>query len=438
MLKFLAQRAGFARIFGGSVLSQGLLSATNLLAGLILVRRAPQAQYGYYVLIMSAVPLLAQLQSSFINPILQSEVTIAAVDQRRNFVGGLLREQRLLMLVVAVASLLICAIAWACGALNTAAAVIFALGVLAAVAWLFREFFRMVLVSYRRPYDVLKGDVAFSFILIAGVWLSTLTAKPAVYSALTIVTAAGIGGWFLSRHLRRYDPWNIHGSPGALIQTVRVGAWAATGSGIHWLFSQGYTFIVAARLDVSAVAAIAATRLLLSPLGVFSLGIAAMMYSTSTLWLKHHGAHGLLRRVLLFALTMGVATIAYLIVMWIARDWIFLHIIKKDYPERDLLLGIWSLVFLCTVIRDQVIFLLIAHGRWKLLAGLTAFCAVLGLSVSSLAIPRFGAAGGLLGLLAGEIAHVVGVLLLTFRVMRSNAQAAFTPVDAIPPEPEQS
>src|SRR5580704_2233308 len=68
MLKFFAQRAGFARIFGGSVLSQGLLSATNLLAGLILVRRAPQAQYGYYVLIMSAVPLLAQLQSSFFNP----------------------------------------------------------------------------------------------------------------------------------------------------------------------------------------------------------------------------------------------------------------------------------------------------------------------------------------------------------------------------------
>ena len=85
-----------------------------------------------------------------------------------------------------------------------------------------------------------------------------------------------------------------------------------------------------------------------------------------------------------------------------------------------------------------MIFLLIAHGRWKLLAGVTAFCAVLGLSVSSLAIPRFGAAGGLLGLLAGEIAHVVGVLLFTFRDMRGNTQAAFAPVDAVPPEPEQS
>ena len=291
------------------------------------------------VLIMSAVPLLAQLQSSFINPILQSEVTIAGVDQRRNFVGGLLREQRLLMLVVAVASLLVCGIAWGSGALNTAAAVIFVLGVLAAVAWLFREFFRMVLVLYRRPYDVLKGDVAFSAILISGVWLSTLTARPAVYSAVSIVTAAGIGGWFLSRHLRRHDPWNIDGAPGALIQTVRVGAWAATGSGIHWLFSQGYTFIVAARLNVSAVAAIAATRLLLkSPRRFFPRHCRHDVLDLNDL-VKHHGARGLLRRVLLFAVIMAVATIAYLIVMWTTRDWIFLHIIKKDYPERDLLLG---------------------------------------------------------------------------------------------------
>jgi O-antigen/teichoic acid export membrane protein len=438
MLKFLAKRAGFARILGGSVLSQGLLSATNLLAGLILVRRAPQAQYGYYVLIMSTVPLLAQLQSSFISPILQTQVTIAGADQRRNFVGGLLREQRLLMLVVAVASLLVCALAWAGGAMNTVAAIIFALGVLAAVAWLFREFFRMVLVSYRRPYDVLKGDVAFSAILIGGIWLSTLTATPAVYAALTIVTAAAVGGWLLSRRLRRHDPWNIDGSPGALVQTVRVGVWAATGSGIHWLFSQGYTFIVAARLDVSAVAAIAATRLLLSPLGVFSLGIATMMFSTSTLWLKHHGSRGLFRRVLLFAFAMAVVTIVYLIVIWSVRDWIFLHIIKKDYPERDLLLGIWSLVFLCTVIRDQVIFLLVAHGRWKVLAGLTSFCAVLGLSVSFTAIQRFGPAGGLMGLLAGEIAHVVGVLLLSHRYMRTDAEAVIALGSAAPPELGQS
>jgi len=124
--------------------------------------------------------------------------------------------------------------------------------------------------------------------------------------------------------------------------------------------------------------------------------------------------------VLLFTLAMSLAALTYVALMWLMRDWIFLNVLKKDYPQRDLLLGIWALVFLCTVVRDQVIFLLIAHARWMQLAGLTSVCAVLGLSVSFFAIQRYGAAGGLLGLLVGEIAHVVGVIVLTYRDMRTN------------------
>jgi O-antigen/teichoic acid export membrane protein len=107
--------------------------------------------------------------------------------------------------------------------------------------------------------------------------------------------------------------------------------------------------------------------------------------------------------------------------MWSMRDWIFLHILKRDYPQRDLLLGIWSLVFFCTVLRDQVIYLQMARGHFKRLAGLTFLCAVLGLSVTFLAIRQYGAAGGLLGLLAGEILHVIGVMVLAVRDLRAGA-----------------
>ena len=422
MLKILSKRANFARIFGGSILSQILLSATNFAVGIILVRRAPQAQYGYYVLINSAVPLLAQLQGAFITPSLQSRVTIAGPEPRREFVGGLLREQRLLLVAVAVASLVICSLAWGAGALQTPTAVIFALGSMAAVAALFRDFQRMLLVAYRHSVDVLRGDATFAVILIAGVWISTLTDAAAAISAVAMAAASLIGGVALSRALWRHDPWISPGTPHALVQTIKMGTWAATGAGVHWAFSQGYTFIVASRLDVSSVAAIAATRLLLSPVGVFSIGISSMMYSSSTLWLKHHGPRGLLRRLLWFTLAMSLAALAYIAVMWFMRDWIFLNVLKKDFPQRDLLLGIWALVFLCTVVRDQVIFLLIAHGRWRQLAGLTSVCAVCGLFVSFVAIQRYGAAGGLLGLLMGEFAHVVGVIVLTYRDMRTGGR----------------
>jgi O-antigen/teichoic acid export membrane protein len=421
-MKLFANRVAFARVFGGAVVSQGLLSVINLLTGLILIRRAPQAQYGYYVLIVAASPLLTQIQNQLISPLLTTRVTTAGDEERKDYVGALVREQRHLLAIVAAAGVMGCGLVWFGGALRPQTAAILVAGVIAALAMQFREFFRLLLVSYRRPYDVLRADVVFAVLLVGGIWLSTLTSAPAALSALTLAGAAVVGGLLLSRALWRHDPWNPHGSSGAFATSVRLGVWSATGAVIHWVFTQGYSYIVAARLDVSAVAAIAATRLLLSPLGVFSLGISSVMFATSKLWLRHHGPGGLLRRNLVFTLGMACATIAYVIVMWSMRDWIFLHILKRDYPQRDLLLGIWSLIFFCTVIRDQVIFLLMAKGQFKRLAGLTLFCAALGISVTFVLIRRFGAAGGLLGLLAGEVAHVVGVMVLTFRDMRAGVR----------------
>ena len=418
-MKLFANRMVFARVFGGAVISQALLSAINLLTGLILIRRAPQAQYGYYVLVAAAAPLLTQLQNQLISPLLTTHVVSAEDGERKHYVGGLIREQRHLLALVAAVGLLGSCLVWFGHALPRPTAWILIAGVAAALATQYREFFRLLLVSYRRPYDVLRADVVFALLLVSGIWLSTLTPAAAALSALTLAAAALVGGFLLSQALWRHDPWTTPGLSGALATSARLGVWSATGAVIHWVFTQGYSYIVAARLDVSAVAAIAATRLLLSPLGILSLGIGSAMFSTSKLWLKHHGSEGLLRRILLFTFGMACTTIAYIAVMWVAREWIFLHVLKRDYPQRDLLLGIWSLIFFCTVMRDQVIYLLMAKGQFKRLAGLVGFCAALGLAVTFVLIGPYGAAGGLLGLLAGEIANLIGILVFTIHDARA-------------------
>jgi O-antigen/teichoic acid export membrane protein len=418
-MKLFSNRIAFARLFGGAVISQALLSAINLLTGLLLIRGASPTQYAYYVLIAGAAPLLVQLQNNLIAPHLTSRVTTAGDEERRSYIGGLIGEQRQLMAIVAAAALLLFCLVWLAGGMRPAVTVILLAGVIAALGTLFRDFMRLILVTYRMPYEVLRADVVYAIVFVGGVWLATLTSAPAAVSALAMACGAVAGALMVLRALWRHDPWTTPGLRGAFGMSVRLGLWSAAGAVIHWMFNQGYTYIVALRLDVTAVAGIAATRLLLSPLGVFSLGIGSLMFSTSTLWLKHHGARGLLRRVLVFALTLAALAIGYIAVMWTMRDWIFLHILKRDYPQRDLLLGIWSLIFFCTVIRDQVIFLLVARHQFKRLAGLTLCCAVLGLTVTFTAIGPYGAAGGLLGLLAGEIAHVLGVLVFAVRDLRA-------------------
>ena len=143
-------------------MSQALLSIINLLTGLILIRRASQAQYGSFVLISGAAPLMVQLQNQLIAPLLTKRVTAAPDSERKSYVGGLLREQRYLQALVAAAGLLICAVVWLAGGALRTTALIFLAGAIAAVAALFRDFLRMMLVTYRRPYDVLRADVVYA------------------------------------------------------------------------------------------------------------------------------------------------------------------------------------------------------------------------------------------------------------------------------------
>ena len=177
-MKLFANRVALARIFGGAVISQGLLSAINLLIGLILIRGAPPAQYAYYVLIASAAPLLVQLQNNLIAPNLNSHVNVAGDAERKSYIGGLLHQQGRLMTLVVVVAVLACGlVCWVAG-VRPALGFILLAGVLAAMGTLFRDSVRLILITYRRPYDVLQADVVYAVVFVGGVWLATLTSAP--------------------------------------------------------------------------------------------------------------------------------------------------------------------------------------------------------------------------------------------------------------------
>lgn len=408
----------FLKIFAGGVANQILLSGASFAAGLLLIRRVSEMQYGYYVLLSSTIPLLAQVQTAFLSAIVTQRLTSSPPEERQSYIGDLYRDQRRLLFILAFACVGAGGLAAATGVIDPLFAALLGCGSIAAVCYLYREFFRMVLFSYRRPYDILRGDVVYAGVFLAGMWIATRTPIAAIVAALTIGLAALLGGGLLNRALWRHEAWTTGAATGVLVATARLGKWAAAGAAVHWAFTQGYAYVVASTLDVAAVAAISATRLLLMPLGLFSMGVGTVMLTTASIWMQQHGLRGVLKRLMLFALGMACLAMVYIAVIWYLRDWIFLNVLRRDYPERDLLLKIWSLAFLSMVIRDQLIYFLMVQGRFKLLAGLTFACAILGLLVSYFAVRVYGAAGGPLGLMAGELAHVLGIGVLTVRDAR--------------------
>jgi O-antigen/teichoic acid export membrane protein len=420
LIRFLKQRGGFLRMLGGSVAVQAVLSASNFAVGLMLVRRTADAQYGYYVLVTTAILLMTTMQGAYIFPPMVNRLTRADRQGRADLIGSLYRDQRRLIPLASIFTALFALFLYWRGQLTLQVAAIIAAATLAIIATLRREFMRLVLLANRRPNDVLYSDFFFCVLLIIGAAIATASPWPAAAAAFTLSLAALAGGTILAHRVWKFEPWNKHAAPGMLWAIAPEGGWSSFGGVVHWIFSQGYNYVVAGFIDVSAVAALAATRLLIMPVTLLSTGVGSMMLPTASKWQTEHRAAKVLRRLLAFSVGMVVAAGFYMVIMWLARNWIFEVILHKHFAHRDLLLGLWCSVALVTTFRDQFLYFLVTRSRFRSTSWLTVASAIAALTVSLISLRVVGATGALYGLLTGELVNVGGIVWLSIREVRQS------------------
>jgi O-antigen/teichoic acid export membrane protein len=419
----LRGRSTFVRMFGSAIVMQGMLSAASFVAGLILLRRTSNESYGHYVLIVNAILLIVAVQCSYFQPSIVMRMSHLDLSGRKQLIGGFLHNQQRLLLKIVAALLAAIALLFAVQIINWHVALLLVIGTGAVAGSLFREFFRLILFAYRRSVDVLQADVFYALILIGGVLIATLTAAPDIVAVATLGVAALIGGILQARALRRFEPWDPLGREGTLRDIASLGGWATAGAALHWAFSQGYSYIAAATLNVAALAAIVSIRLLFMPLNLVSTGIGTLMLPTATGWVRAHGAKHALRRLALIATVMAIAGVCYISVVWTFRDWIIATVIKKDFAHRDSLLILWSIVFVVMLFRDQLLQLPMSCGRYRHLAGITLASTIVALVVCHLALRTIGEPGAPLGVLAGEICNLAGIIALSLQEIRNERNA---------------
>jgi O-antigen/teichoic acid export membrane protein len=400
---------------------QALLSGANFAAGLILIRRTSDLQYSYYVLVTNALLLLTALQTSFIQPYVVSNLTTLGATGRHHLVGALVRTNWRWVPVLCGISLTVTFGLWAAQQIHLDTALLIGVGLLGAGMALSREFFRVTLFAYRRPSDVLQGDLAFVIVLISGAFVATLTARTALVAVAGVGLANLMGFLLLRRALWRYEPWDTHTTEHIMGKIAAAGAWAIVGSGIHWLLIQGYSYLVAGVLNISDVASIAATRLTLMPVFVLSGGVSMLLFPMTSRWVHELGTRAASRRLLLLVAALGAAALIYMATMWLLRDWIFTVILKKNFTQRDPLLLLWSAVFLVTLCRDQLATLPASRARFRDMTLMTGVSAIFWLLTSYLAMVRYGPSGAVMGILVGEFINICGIVFMIFKDTRERA-----------------
>jgi O-antigen/teichoic acid export membrane protein len=405
----------FIKMFGSAVLSQALLSAANFVAGVLLIRHSSDQQYGYYILASTAVLLLTSLQGAFFNPPLVNRLALLDKQGRGELVGGLCRDQNRVLGMCGLLALLGSAGLWQVGMLSQQMLPLVITTIVTLLAVLHRNFFRLALLAHRRSHQVMKTDLVYVAVLMLGIAVAIRTPQPAVSAILAMGLAAALSGIWTASALRQHEPWDRRGMPGILREVAPMAIWSTAGAGIHWAFSHGYMYLAAGTLDVAAVAAIAATRLLMMPVNLLSAGIGTLMLSMTTGWLHQHGLSVAFRRLALFALGLGGASLCYFLVLWWLRDWIFADLLHKQFAHRDQLLLLWSAAFLCMVIRDQLLYLLVARERFRQLTSLACISASVSLLAGYVSMRHWGVIGAPAGVLIGEVINLAGILILALR-----------------------
>lgn len=405
----------FARLLSNAVAGQALLSAANFGLGLLLVRHASDIEYGAYVLVAGVILLLASLQYAFVGPTLAVRIARLLPAQRSELIGGLYVVQRRFFGLAAALVAAVAAVLWLVHGLADATVPLFGVTALALVAILHREYLRSVLFADGNAQAVLFGDVVYAALALAGAFVAIRTSRPALVVVAALGVAATLSTLLLLRSTQRHGAWSAQAVPGLLREIAPLAAWSVTGAAIHWSFSQGYVYLVAATLDVAAVAALAATRMLLMPVNLLSSGIRPLMLPLSAGWLHRHGDALLMRRLAWLALAFAGVSLAYFGLLWWWREWIFGVLLRKDLAQHGSILLLWGAIFLLMVMRDQLSYGLAAHGRFRELTLLTLACAVLSLAASFAGMLRLGVIGALFGVLLGEGASLIGVVLLLRR-----------------------
>jgi O-antigen/teichoic acid export membrane protein len=373
MLNLNATHFAHVSVLARGVISQAILSAASFAVGVMLLRYGSDAQYGYYVLVFNGVTLMTSLQGAFVGT----------------------------------------SVLWFCHLLGRDVALLCLVGIGAAWAALYRQFFRMVSNACQDSAAALSGDLAFVVTLICGTAIGILTVAPAIVTLISLCVAAIAGGFLNARLLWRQQRWNVHADSGVWREIAVIGYWTATGSVAHWAFSQGYNYLIVGVLSVGAVAAAGSTRMLMTPMILLSTGVSSLMLSTVSAWLREHGARGTLRRVMLGAAAICGVALLYLALLWWARDFIFDRVLHKHFAQRDLMLVLWLIASLMMLVRDQLVNFLLARTRYRSLTGLSVVCAIVSLSLSYALMLRIGVAGAPAGVLIGEIINVAGLTALS-------------------------
>jgi O-antigen/teichoic acid export membrane protein len=395
------------RYFGTGVIDQVVLSGASFFLGFLMIRFTSDQDYGHFVLAQSAITLLLSAQGAWQSGPVTAIAPTKPPDVKRLLIGSIRASQgRFLVRAVPVALGLIVAGYYA-HLWDAMTALVAAATAMAGWTALQREYLRTSLLVYSRPHSMLRADIVYVVVVMLGVLAAAMINRNAGMWSVVVLVAANWAGARAAHAMLAADPGWESGDATAFWEEMKpLGLWAAVGAVTYWLFAQSYNYILASRLDLSAVASVNAARLVLMPLQVFALGINNLLMPIAANWLAEFKLKSMLQRLGMLMLAIVAVDFIYFGVAWVWRGWLVGGLLHKTIVDRDRLLLLWGAIALIFVIREVLQAALFALKQVKSMAWSVGLSAAAALPVMWFGITWWGASAVLIGQVVGECVNL--------------------------------
>jgi O-antigen/teichoic acid export membrane protein len=424
------------RLFSASVLDQAVLSAANFIVGFLMIRLTTDNDYGQYVLVVAARDLLVSLQRAGLSGPLTLVAARKEPQERIRSAGAVKDAQRRTMSLLLVAGQLVPLAGGLLGLMPWRTAGLVSLALLAVWASMRRELLRDIMLMFSKTQSLLLADLVFVGVLVATAFAATQMHSATALWATGGIVAASLAGDALVYRMLAAGPGWLRGDAGPVLREVwPLGFWAALGGVTYWFYSSASNYMLAwlAHGDLTAVADVNATRLLIMPVMLLTAGVQSVLNPMAALWYAEVGISRLTRRLIGVTLGLLLLDASYVAIAWLSRDWLTGTLLHKQIGQRDALLLLWAAVVLIGVIRDGMSYALFAAGRLKMLAGQGILCAAVGLTMTWIGWRWWGAAAGLIAQIISELINLAGFSLILREVLRPGEAARAVPPAAAPP-----
>lgn len=403
-----------------SLIDQALLSGLNFALGLVLIRLATKESYGLYAQMVVAGIFASTVLESLITGPLTTIAPGKTEAQRVRLVACLRRFQwqlsALLAVLFGIASVVV-------GYYAKLPESLPALGLAFAVyvfANALREYQRSLHFIEGRPRRVLHIDLAYALVVAAGVALLMVTGYFAVPGILLVLGLANAVGFWRSGQPHATTP-SSQEQRAAVIEIWQRGRWALPGALVAWATNYSYLYLAAASLGVAASAELNASRLLLMPISLSVVAwsrIARPM--ASRLFAARDWKH--LDR-LAWASVAGIeaVTVLYVGVLWLALPWLEAHVLGAKYQGVEPMVLAWGVYFVINSARWIGSSWLTSNDQYRLLLISGVACLAVMLVCAALFIPRYGAWGAILALIAVEVFDFILIWAVFLPRTRRNA-----------------